>query len=164
MGKKLNRINSEKKSADSRTKMSNENNEKPSIETDIFKDPRFASLGKDPRFRGMSKSQQKLKIDKRFETMFVSCNFNEKSNVDKYGRKVTNSKADDLKKYYDIASSSDETETNDSVVSENGSDEDNKTSDAKKDRESTNVDSDEESSDGEKENETTEEDSDVEGN
>lgn len=77
----------------------------------IWKDPRFANLVKDPRFKQVPKQQQKVKIDKRFKFMFNDEKFKVSYPSDKYGRKGVNqvaSTSDDLKKYYDLGSSSDE--------------------------------------------------------
>ncbi|XP_063699612.1 ESF1 homolog [Culicoides brevitarsis] len=70
----------------------------------IWSDPRFAHLVNDPRFKGLPKSQKKVKIDKRFQSMFENDKFKLKYNVDKRGRKVNTTTTEDLKKYYDLSS------------------------------------------------------------
>lgn len=74
----------------------------------IWKDERFAHLVKDPRFKGIPKKEKKVKIDKRFQSMFNDPKFKLKYTYDKYGRRVDNSTEDDLKKFYDIQSEEDE--------------------------------------------------------
>lgn len=80
------------------------------VEDKIWKDPRFEHLVSDPRFRGIHKATQKIKIDKRFESMFNDDKFKVKYTVDKYGRPVNKSSSEDLKKYYDLSSENEEEE------------------------------------------------------
>lgn len=75
---------------------------------EIWSDPRFSHLVSDPRFKNLPKSERKVKIDKRFESMFNDKKFKVKYTVDKYGRKVSKTSSEDLKKYYDMSSSDDE--------------------------------------------------------
>lgn len=75
----------------------------------IWKDARFQHLIADPRFRGVPKVQRKVKIDKRFQGMFTDEKFKVKYTVDKYGRPVNKSNAEDLRKYYEL----DENESSD---------------------------------------------------
>lgn len=75
----------------------------------IWKDERFQHLLSDPRFRGVPKVQRKVKIDKRFQGMFDDDKFKVKYTVDKYGRPVNKSNAEDLRKYYEL----DENDTSD---------------------------------------------------
>lgn len=70
--------------------------------TGIWKDARFQHLLADPRFRGVPKVQRKVKIDKRFQGMFTDEKFKVKYTVDKYGRPVNKSNAEDLRKYYEL--------------------------------------------------------------
>ncbi|XP_017086761.1 ESF1 homolog [Drosophila eugracilis] len=86
-----------------------------SAETDpkggIWRDARFQHLLADPRFKGVPKVQRKVQIDKRFQAMFTDEKFKVKYTVDKYGRPVSTSNAEDLKKFYEqdeIESDSDE--------------------------------------------------------
>ncbi|XP_005175348.2 ESF1 homolog [Musca domestica] len=74
----------------------------------IWQDERFQHLVTDPRFKNLPKVQRKVKIDKRFEGMFTNDKFQVKYTVDKYGRRVNRSNADDLRKYYELNSSDDE--------------------------------------------------------
>uniref|UniRef100_A0A1I8N4A4 Uncharacterized protein n=1 Tax=Musca domestica TaxID=7370 RepID=A0A1I8N4A4_MUSDO len=84
--------------------------EKPvaSVNSAIWQDERFQHLVTDPRFKNLPKVQRKVKIDKRFEGMFTNDKFQVKYTVDKYGRRVNRSNADDLRKYYELNSSDDE--------------------------------------------------------
>ncbi|XP_062565523.1 ESF1 homolog [Armigeres subalbatus] len=76
----------------------------------IWTDVRFAHLVNDPRFKGIPKSEKKVKIDKRFQSMFKDEKFNVKHTVDKYGRKVKQTESDELRKYYEMGSESSEGE------------------------------------------------------
>ncbi|XP_020801760.1 pre-rRNA-processing protein esf1 [Drosophila serrata] len=71
-------------------------------ENGIWRDERFQHLLADPRFRGVPKVQRKVKIDKRFQGMFTDDKFKVKYTVDKYGRPVNKSNAEDLRKYYEL--------------------------------------------------------------
>lgn len=84
----------------------------PSTSSAIWQDERFKHLVSDPRFRGIPKTQRKVKIDKRFQGMFTEDKFKVKYTVDKYGRRVNKSNADDLRKYYELNSSDTETDEN----------------------------------------------------
>ncbi|XP_023174553.2 ESF1 homolog [Drosophila hydei] len=77
--------------------------------TGIWKDARFQHLLADPRFRGVPKVQRKVKIDKRFQGMFDDEKFKVKYTVDKYGRPVNKTNAEDLRKFYEL----DENESSD---------------------------------------------------
>lgn len=94
--------------------------------TQIWKDERFAHLVNDPRFKGIPRAEKKVKIDKRFQSMFDDERFNVKQTVDKYGRKVKQGNSDELRKYYDVESSGEEDEDGDGdpeeVEEEKGSD------------------------------------------
>lgn len=79
-------------------------------ESGIWRDARFQHLLADPRFRGVPKVQRKVKIDKRFQGMFTDDKFKVKYTVDKYGRPVNKTNAEDLRKYYEL----DENEESDS--------------------------------------------------
>lgn len=82
---------------------------------DILKDTRFTKLVNDPRYRQIPKTERKVKIDKRFESMFNNDKFKVKYTVDKRGRPVNQSSAENLKKYYDLTSdeNSDEEDSED---------------------------------------------------
>uniref|UniRef100_A0A8D8PC39 ESF1 homolog n=1 Tax=Culex pipiens TaxID=7175 RepID=A0A8D8PC39_CULPI len=73
----------------------------------IWTDQRFAHLVNDPRFKGIPRAEKKVKIDKRFQSMFSDGRFNVKHVVDKYGRKVQQkSESEELRKYYELGSGS----------------------------------------------------------
>ena len=63
-----------------------------------MEDSRFDSVGSDPRFRQLALKQRKVKIDNRFNSMFVEKNFKLKYTVDKRGRRVDTSTNEHLKK------------------------------------------------------------------
>ncbi|EDV34350.1 uncharacterized protein Dana_GF21010 [Drosophila ananassae] len=77
-------------------------------ESGIWKDERFHHLLADPRFRGVPKVQRKVKIDQRFQGMFTDEKFKVKYTVDKYGRPINKSNAEDLKKFYELDEDSDD--------------------------------------------------------
>lgn len=79
---------------------------------DEKKDERFSNIWKDPRFKPVSKKERKVQIDKRFESMFTDENFKMKF-VDKRGRSIQETATENLKKFYELTSSSDEEEDND---------------------------------------------------
>merc|ERR1711916_140412 len=68
----------------------------------ILQDSRFSKIQSDPRFKRMNKNETKLKVDKRFNDMFTKDSFKNKYKIDKYGRKIKNTTADDMKKFYRI--------------------------------------------------------------
>lgn len=74
-------------------------------------DKRFAKFVMDPKFRRIPKSERKVKIDKRFKNMFKEGKFKVKYTVDKRGRPVNTTSTEDLKRYYELSS---EAESSDS--------------------------------------------------
>ncbi|XP_067668765.1 ESF1 homolog [Haliotis asinina] len=89
---------------------------------DIRKDERFAHIVKDPRFRTMPKNKKKVKIDKRFQSMFTDKKFKLKYSVDKRGRPIQSTTNENLKKYYEL-SEEDESDSTDDEDGSDGSDE-----------------------------------------
>lgn len=80
---------------------------------DILKDSRFAHLVDDPRYKYVPKSERKVKIDKRFQSMFKDKNFKVSYTIDKRGRPISKTSTEDLKKYYDLSTSSESDEDDD---------------------------------------------------
>nr|XP_018913035.1 PREDICTED: pre-rRNA-processing protein esf1 [Bemisia tabaci]XP_018913036.1 PREDICTED: pre-rRNA-processing protein esf1 [Bemisia tabaci] len=68
------------------------------------KDDRFAHVAQDPKFRRIPKYERKIKIDKRFQSMFTDERFTVNYSVDKRGRPLQKSSGDDFRKYYEISS------------------------------------------------------------
>ncbi|KPP68171.1 ESF1 protein-like [Scleropages formosus] len=68
-------------------------------------DDRFLRVKKDPRFWEMPERERKIKIDKRFRSMFHDERFKLKYTVDKRGRPVDHSSAEDLKRFYQLSDS-----------------------------------------------------------
>ncbi|XP_062865978.1 ESF1 homolog [Trichomycterus rosablanca] len=68
-------------------------------------DQRFSRVQKDPRFWEMPDMEQKVKIDKRFQSMFHDERFKLKYTVDKRGRPVSHTSAEDLKRFYKLSDS-----------------------------------------------------------
>lgn len=81
---------------------------------DILKDSRFTKYLNDPRYRQIPKHERKVKIDKRFQSMFNDEKFKVKYTVDKRGRPVNETSTENLRKYYEVddsdESSADEAE------------------------------------------------------
>ncbi|KAJ8977772.1 hypothetical protein NQ317_001683 [Molorchus minor] len=69
-----------------------------------MEDKRFAHIANDPKFRRIPKAERKVKIDKRFQSMFNDKQFKVKYTVDKRGRPVSHTSTEDLKRYYHISS------------------------------------------------------------
>ncbi|XP_049873329.1 ESF1 homolog [Pectinophora gossypiella] len=90
---------------------------------DILKDSRFTKYLNDPKYRQIPKHERKVKIDKRFQSMFSDEKFKVKYTVDKRGRPVNETSTENLRKYYDI----DESESS-STDDEEGEEEKTKTS------------------------------------
>ncbi|CAG9562016.1 unnamed protein product [Danaus chrysippus] len=85
--------------------------------SDILKDNRFAKYLNDPRYRQIPKHERKVKIDKRFQSMFSDEKFKVKYSVDKRGRPVNETSTENLRKYYELESE-DETSDEDSETDE----------------------------------------------
>ncbi|XP_034832122.1 ESF1 homolog [Maniola hyperantus] len=92
--------------------------------SDILKDSRFAKYLNDPRYRQIPKHERKVKIDKRFQSMFSDEKFKVKYTVDKRGRPVNETSTENLRKYYDLDESDESTDeesvTNDAATKEQG--------------------------------------------
>ncbi|KAL5009090.1 hypothetical protein ScPMuIL_014671 [Solemya velum] len=72
----------------------------------VYQDKRFSHVVNDPRFRRISKEDRKVKIDKRFKPMFEDKRFKLKYTVDKRGRPVNTTTNENLKKFYELSDSS----------------------------------------------------------
>ncbi|XP_045078095.1 ESF1 homolog [Coregonus clupeaformis] len=73
-------------------------------------DDRFQKVKKDPRFWEMPEKEHKIKIDKRFQSMFHDDRFKLKYTVDKRGRPVNHTTSEDLKRFYNLSDSEEEKE------------------------------------------------------
>ncbi|XP_042338811.1 ESF1 homolog [Plectropomus leopardus] len=71
-------------------------------------DERFLRVQKDPRFWEMPEKERKIKIDKRFQSMFHDKRFKVKYTVDKRGRPVNQTSTEDLKRFYNVSDSEDD--------------------------------------------------------
>ncbi|XP_034053289.1 uncharacterized protein LOC117533571 [Gymnodraco acuticeps] len=80
-------------------------------------DERFLRVQKDPRFWEMPERERKIKIDKRFQSMFHDKRFTEKYTVDKRGRPINQTSTEDLKRFYNVSSSEDEDDDEEGVKS-----------------------------------------------
>lgn len=74
---------------------------------DIMKDGRFSDIALDPRFKRIPKLEQKIKIDKRFQSMFKDKRFKINYTVDKRGCPISRTSNEDLKRYYAVSSDED---------------------------------------------------------
>ncbi|XP_045497968.1 ESF1 homolog [Colias croceus] len=89
---------------------------------DILKDSRFAKYLNDPKYRQIPKHERKVKIDKRFQSMFSDEKFKVKYTVDKRGRPINETSTENLRKYYDLEES-DESSASDSENNDKEDDE-----------------------------------------
>lgn len=85
---------------------------------DILKDSRFAKYLNDPRYRQIPKHERKVKIDKRFQSMFNDSKFKVKYTVDKRGRPVNETSTENLRKYYELEESEESSDSEDEEVQE----------------------------------------------
>lgn len=88
-----------------------------------MEDKRFAHIAKDPKFRRIPKAQSKVKIDRRFQSMFTDKKFQVKYSTDKRGRPVKHHSKEDLKRYYELSSeeeSSEDESESDAEIAEPG--------------------------------------------
>ncbi|KAG7316043.1 hypothetical protein KOW79_020909 [Hemibagrus wyckioides] len=76
-----------------------------SSKKEMSADERFARVKKDPRFWEMPDMEQKVRIDKRFQSMFHDERFKLKYTVDKRGRPVNHTSTEDLKRFYKLSDS-----------------------------------------------------------
>ncbi|KAI4488856.1 hypothetical protein M0804_004354 [Polistes exclamans] len=74
-------------------------------------DKRFAHIARDPKFKRIPKNERKIKIDKRFQSMFNDKKFAIKYTVDKRGKPINQTSMENLQKYYEQSSSEDESDT-----------------------------------------------------
>lgn len=81
-------------------------------------DERFAHVANDPKFRRIPKSERKVKIDRRFKSMFTDKKFKVKYTTDKRGRPVNNSSKEDLRRYYDLDEADEESTSSNSSSEE----------------------------------------------
>uniref|UniRef100_A0A2S2NV37 ESF1 n=1 Tax=Schizaphis graminum TaxID=13262 RepID=A0A2S2NV37_SCHGA len=66
-------------------------------------DKRFSKIGDDPKFRRIPKADRKVKIDKRFQSIFNDKRFKVKYTIDKRGKPLRGSTTDDFKKFYHMS-------------------------------------------------------------
>ncbi|KTF83764.1 hypothetical protein cypCar_00042056, partial [Cyprinus carpio] len=81
-------------------------------------DDRFSKVHKDPRFWEMPSREHKVKIDKRFKSMFHDERFKLKYTVDKRGRPVNQTSTEDLKRFYNLSDSEQSDEEEESEETE----------------------------------------------
>ncbi|XP_043259725.1 ESF1 homolog isoform X1 [Colletes gigas] len=75
---------------------------------ELLSDKRFAHIARDPKFKRIPKTERKVKIDKRFQSMFNDKKFTVQYTIDKRGRPINQTSSENLRKYYDLPSSEDE--------------------------------------------------------
>ncbi|XP_018409771.1 PREDICTED: ESF1 homolog [Nanorana parkeri] len=79
-----------------------------SSKKELKTDQRFSRVTKDPRFWEMPEKDKRIKIDKRFRSMFHDKNFSVNYTMDKRGRPIHHNTTEDLKRFYDLSDSGDE--------------------------------------------------------
>jgi hypothetical protein len=77
----------------------------------IASDPRFAHILSDPRFKTIPRRVRKVNIGSRFQSMFTDKKFRVIYGVDKRGRKVHESSAEDMRRYYHLHDDGDKNAT-----------------------------------------------------
>lgn len=90
-------------------------------------DKRFTKIGGDPKFKRVPKADRKVKIDKRFQSIFNDKRFKVKYTIDKRGKPLRGSTTEDFKKFYhmsDEEAEDEEKEKDDDTDSEQDSNED----------------------------------------
>ncbi|KAL6481845.1 hypothetical protein MHYP_G00099250 [Metynnis hypsauchen] len=76
-----------------------------SMKKELSSDDRFSRIKKDPRFWEIPDVEKKVRIDKRFQSMFHDERFKLKYTVDKRGRPVSHTSSEDLKRFYKLSES-----------------------------------------------------------
>ncbi|VVC41219.1 NUC153 [Cinara cedri] len=66
-------------------------------------DKRFSKIAVDPKFKRIPKGERKVKIDKRFQSIFNDKQFKVKYTIDKRGRPLHTSTTEDFKKFYHLS-------------------------------------------------------------
>ena len=84
----------------------------------ILGDKRFAKLATDPKFRSVGKKHKKVKIDKRFQSLFTNEKFSSKCAVDKRGRPKNLSAKESFEKFYRLEDSESDSASENSEKSE----------------------------------------------
>ncbi|KAL5276149.1 ESF1 family protein [Megaselia abdita] len=76
----------------------------------LNQDERFSKFVNDPRFQKFAPNRKKVKIEKRFQSMFNDDKFKTNYTVDKYGKRIKKTSTEELKRFYELESegSSDE--------------------------------------------------------
>ncbi|XP_044749021.1 ESF1 homolog [Coccinella septempunctata] len=82
-----------------------------------MEDERVNRFKTEAKFRNVPKKSRKVKIDKRFQSMFKDEQFKESYSIDKRGRPIKHSSDKDLRRYYHL-SSSDESSSEDEKESQ----------------------------------------------
>ncbi|XP_010130750.1 PREDICTED: ESF1 homolog, partial [Buceros rhinoceros silvestris] len=85
-----------------------------SFQEEILSDGRFSCVTRDPRFWEMPEKERKIKIDKRFRSMFHDKKFKLKYTVDKRGRPVNYTSTENLRKFYALSESDSDLSEDDS--------------------------------------------------
>lgn len=67
-------------------------------------DERFSKLFEDPRYKKFAVNKKKVKIEKRFQSMFNDEKFKTKYTVDKYGKRINKTSTEELKRFYELES------------------------------------------------------------
>uniref|UniRef100_A0A8C5EGJ2 NUC153 domain-containing protein n=1 Tax=Gouania willdenowi TaxID=441366 RepID=A0A8C5EGJ2_GOUWI len=87
-------------------------------------DKRFSVVGSDPRFWEIPDAEHRVNIDPRFTAMFSEERFNSSSTVDKRGRQVSHSHANELRRLYRVEAESGKKKVDMGVESSDDDDDD----------------------------------------
>lgn len=82
-------------------------------------DKRFSKILVDPKFKRVPKAERKVKIDKRFQSIFNDKRFKVKYTIDKRGRPLHSSTTEDFKKFYHLSDEEKDENTNSEEDSNN---------------------------------------------
>lgn len=82
-------------------------------------DKRFSKIAVDPKFKRVPKAERKVKIDKRFQSIFNDKRFKVKYTIDKRGRPLHSSTTEDFKKFYHLSDEEKDENTNSEEASSN---------------------------------------------
>lgn len=82
-------------------------------------DKRFSNISVDPKFKRIPKAERKVKIDKRFQSIFNDKRFKVKYTIDKRGRPLHSSTTEDFKKFYHLSDEEKDENTNSEEDSSN---------------------------------------------
>lgn len=84
----------------------------------LNQDERFSKFVNDPRFQKFAPNRKKVKIEKRFQSMFNDEKFKTNYTVDKYGKRIKKTSTEELKRFYELESEDSDAENSGSEKEE----------------------------------------------